>query len=75
MLCAGNAVVLAEWNAARGIELFRITSDLIPFGSSVTHGTVTQRSLFELITGGHGDTQDINAFSFLDVADETVLVL
>jgi hypothetical protein len=27
-----------------------------------------------LITGGHGDTQDINAFSFFDVADKTVLV-
>ncbi|HUD00137.1 MAG TPA: UV DNA damage repair endonuclease UvsE [Candidatus Polarisedimenticolaceae bacterium] len=24
---------ILEWNAARGIELFRITSDLIPFGS------------------------------------------
>ena len=30
---------------------------------------------FELITGGHGDPQDVNTFSFLDVADKAVLVL
>jgi UV DNA damage endonuclease len=35
-LAAANVEALQpilEWNAARGIELFRITSDLIPFGS------------------------------------------
>jgi UV DNA damage endonuclease len=35
-LAAANVAAvepILEWNAARGIELFRITSDLIPFGS------------------------------------------
>ena len=40
------------------------------------HATLRRDSqLFKLITGGHRDTQDINAFGFFDVADETVLVL
>ena len=35
-LAAANVEALQpilDWNAAHGIELFRITSDLIPFGS------------------------------------------
>jgi hypothetical protein len=39
------------------------------------HVTARRRSLFKLITGGHGDTQDIDTFSFFNVADETVFVL